>query len=121
MSYNHTVKFFETKQNFTYVSDGPRDTWAIHKEDGPFRGDCEDFAMTLAYRIFKGFWAPLFQGKFSLYQVDHRGVGHMVLKIDGTWYDNIMKNPLDTLPLEYTNIKKINPFMVLLNYYIWRR
>lgn len=122
MSYDHTVKFFETKQNFTYVSDGKKDTWTLYKEKGPFSGDCEDFAITLAYRMFKGFWWPLLRGKFSLFFVLYNGGGHMVLKVDDTWYDNIMKNPTQgNLPKEYQVVKRHSVFSTVINFFLWKR
>ena len=44
----------EVVENFTYVSDsdqfGKREAWYIMKEK-PYKGDCEDFALTILYNI----------------------------------------------------------------------
>lgn len=45
----------QTARDFTYGSDietaGQREHWRVHTAPGPFAGDCEDFALTLLYRI----------------------------------------------------------------------
>lgn len=45
----------QTAADFTYRSDrdtvGKVEDWRVIKWDGPFEGDCEDFALTLLYRI----------------------------------------------------------------------
>ena len=47
-----TRMFEKTRHNdFTYVADPTGcDRWKVHKELNAFHGDCDDFAMTFAYR-----------------------------------------------------------------------
>ena len=120
-----TRMFEKTRhKDFTYVADpAGRDRWKVHKELDAFHGDCDDFAMTFAYRAMgRRFWVPLFKGEFELYHVDYKGTGHMICCINGTWYDNIMKEPTPAGKLSgnYTNFKRLHPFIVLLNYFTWK-
>ena len=43
-----------TNKNFTYVSDpnnGEKDKWTVRDNRKPFQGDCEDYALAVAYEI----------------------------------------------------------------------
>ena len=119
-----TTLFIKTKGDFTYSPDGKKDKWKIHKEKGAFSGDCDDFALTFAYRLFsKSFWLPLLLGKFEIYHVDYNSVGHMIVLYNKVWYDNIMPLPTEVgfLPYNYGNFKKLNPFVMFVNYFFWKR
>ena len=74
-------------RDFTYVADPKyRDRWKVHKELDAFHGDCDDFAVTFAYRAMgRRFWVPLFKGELELYYVDYKGNGHMICCINDTW------------------------------------
>lgn len=111
--------FTKTKNQFTYTSDGKKDKWKVFTGSGGFSGDCDDFAMCLGYRFFNAFWVPLFLGRFSLFHVEYRGVGHMMLYCDGYWYDNIMKEPTPAGKLSgnYTRFRRLHPLLVFMGYF----
>ena len=116
--------FRKTKSNFTYVSDGPnKDKWKIFRGPEKFSGDCDDFAMALGYRFFNAFWLPLFLRRFKIFHVKYKGVGHMMLYCNGYWYDNIMQEPIKAgmLPTDYKDFVHYAPWVVLINYVIWKR
>ena len=114
--------FRKTKDQFTYKSDGKKDKWKVFTGNWNFSGDCDDFAMCLGYRFFNAFWVPLFLGKFDLFHVKYNGVGHMMLYCDSYWYDNIMKEPTPAGKLSgnYTHFRRLHPFVVLVNYFLWK-
>ena len=85
--------------DFKYVRDsdqyGKRDAWYIMKE-APWDGDCEDYALTLLYRL-SGYshtkmWISLLTRKSKLCFCTVRGTGHAVLKYKGEYVDNIQKS-----------------------------
>jgi len=77
---------------FEYKSE-QGDQWRILKQDsdGLFRGDCEDFALSVLYYViaekslFK-FW-ELLATRAKIHYVDNNG-GHAVLQFDGKYIDN---------------------------------
>lgn len=80
----------QTKRDFTYVSDENRDRWHLGPLEGPFRGDCEEFALTLLLRIAGAesvMFAMLAQGDARIERVlSDRGNGHAVLWLKGWGY-----------------------------------
>lgn len=81
-------------RDFTYASDGKLDTWSLHRTNSTFTGDCEDFALALAWRL-----ADYSLSRFILDQLLCRtviwqtktpaGVGHAMLWHRGAgWADN---------------------------------
>ena len=90
-------------REFSYSSDGFLDSWKIHSRrgaDGRIRGDCEDFALTLAWRLAGESWFRLLWHLLSLKSViwhvtsvqkdGSRGGGHVALWHRGSgWADNI--------------------------------
>lgn len=88
----------QTEKDFTYKPDGKVDFWQVHKKDGPFVGDCEDFALTLLYRLsgksmFK-FWLNLITFRAVLWHCKTKsGSGHLILWYKGGhWADNTMRS-----------------------------
>lgn len=81
--------------DFTYRADDAGDCWRILSRSGPVAGDCEDFALTLAYRLAGGsrrrlFWHLLTRKSVIWYCVTTTGGGHAVLWHRGAgWADNI--------------------------------
>lgn len=83
------------RQDFTYSADGALDAWEIHSRPGPVVGDCEDFALTLAWRLARCSWWRFLLHLVTLKSViwhttSTGGVGHAVLWHRGAgWADNI--------------------------------
>jgi hypothetical protein len=83
--------------HFNYIPDEGFDDWRIHKEYTWFSGDCEDFALTLLYRLsgmsmLKFWWNVLTLQAVFWYVIAPTGQGHAVLWYKGKWADNTMKN-----------------------------
>lgn len=82
-------------RGFTYRADGALDTWRIHKGPGPVVGDCEDFALALAWRLAGSSWLRFLWHLISCKSVIWHceligGVGHAVLWHRGAgWADNV--------------------------------
>ena len=103
----------EVVENFTYVSDsdqfGKRGAWYIMKEK-PYRGDCEDFALTILYnicnrKIFVMMMSILIGRSKICYTKSPRDGGHAVLRHRGLYTDNWQKEWLtkqDYLDKGYT-------------------
>ena len=89
----------EVVENFTYVSDsdqfGKREAWYIMKVK-PYRGDCEDFALTILYnicnrKIFVMMMSILIgRSKICFTKSPNEG-GHAVLRHRGLYTDNWQK------------------------------
>ncbi|QBR35416.1 GNAT family N-acetyltransferase [Leisingera sp. NJS201] len=83
------------RRDFTYSADGVLDAWEIHRRPGPVTGDCEDFALALAWRLAGCRWPPflwhLLTCKSVVWHTTSRaGIGHAVLWHRGAgWADNI--------------------------------
>ncbi|WP_439523160.1 hypothetical protein [Marivita sp.] len=85
---------YRIRQDFRYVSDDKRDRWVIGPFEGPFEGDCEDFALTLLMRIADSeaiMWVMLAKGDARIEHVlSDRGNGHAVLWVkDAGYVDSI--------------------------------
>ena len=103
----------EVVENFTYVSDsdqfGKREAWYIMKEK-PYRGDCEDFALTILYnicnrKIFVMMMSILIGRSKICFTKSPRDGGHAVLRHRGVYTDNWQKEWLtkqDYLDKGYT-------------------
>jgi len=94
-------------EQFEYKSDGKLDTWRIMTpdEDGKYRGDCDDFAVTALY-ISTGslikFWYELIFGSAKVHMVTTAsGGGHAVLEYKGVYIDNWT---LAWVPREYMEV-----------------
>lgn len=81
--------------NYEYKYD-TGDTWSILKpdDDGKYRGDCEDFALTVLWILcdqsWLKFWFKLILGNAKLCYVNNNG-GHAVLKVGNEYIDNWTK------------------------------
>lgn len=87
--------------HFVYTADGWADKWVI----GRLTGDCEDFALTVLYRLHGNSKArvvkALLTGKARIIRTEARkGVGHAVLEYRGYYIDNIGKRWLERFPYE---------------------
>ncbi len=91
-------------RDFTYRADGALDAWALHRRPGPFEGDCEDFALALAWRLAGRSWRRflwhLVSGKSALwYCTSTAGGGHAVLVHKGAgWADNMTPDWAERTP-----------------------
>lgn len=84
--------------NFEYEYDkdmyGRRECWRI-MYNLPYKGDCEDYALTYLYEVSgrshaKMLW-NLFIGKAKICFCKVKGEGHAVLRWKGQYLDNIQK------------------------------
>ena len=87
----------QTEKDFFYKPDPKFDVWKIHRNAGTFSGDCEDFALTLLYRLSNNslyeFWFNLLTFRAVLWFCKSpSGEGHLVLWYRGNWADNTMKS-----------------------------
>ena len=80
---------------FSYHSDGAFDAWRVPSHLGPVRGDCEEFALALAFRLAGRSW-PRFLWHLATFKsviwqcTTAQGVGHAALWHRGAgWADNI--------------------------------
>lgn len=98
-------------KNFQYVSDkenyGFKEHWTELPES--FKGDCEDYALTL-YNRFGG----------DLYYCKFKGAGHCILKLPcGRWIDNIQRRRVSRSHLED------NGYVIKYKYYwfirLWKK
>ena len=95
----------ELHKRFTYVTDknqyGKREAWYIMKPDPlakefpVFKGDCEDFSLTVLYQLCAGKWTKFWWYIFS-YKAQIRYCylhtpdrGHAVLQLGDVYLDNI--------------------------------
>jgi hypothetical protein len=85
-------------QDFTYRADVKGDCWRVLPGSGPVFGDCEDFALSLGFRLAGGswwrfLWHLLIRRSVIWYCRTSKGGGHAVLWHHGTgWADNIFPN-----------------------------
>lgn len=86
----------ELRADFTYRADTGRDRWRVLRGRDGVIGDCEDFALTLAWRLagqsWLRFWWHLFTLKSVVWYSKTVGSGtaHAVLFHRGVgWADNI--------------------------------
>ena len=88
---------------YTYVYDknqyDSRDAWYVMRPKAPlnhdYRGDCEDFSLTLLFHIsdnsWRKFWWNLVSRKAKICFCEVRGGGHAVLRYEGMYADNIQQ------------------------------
>jgi predicted transglutaminase-like cysteine proteinase len=117
---NFDLKDFN--KHFTYVSDGRRrDRWHIMKRK-PYRGDCEDYALTVLYNL-KGrsllrMFLSLIKRQSRIRHCKVNGNGHATLKYKGKYIDNGYKRWVkkDTMKKNGYKFHKIHylPYVVLL-------
>jgi len=76
-------------KQFKYEPDGI-DSYHILKEGGA--GDCDDFAVTVAYLLSGGilkFWLDVWTFRITFHRVKTSNGTHLVLKYKGMYIDNI--------------------------------
>ena len=97
-----------TNKNFTYRSDpkeGKQDMWTVHDNRKPFQGDCEDYALALAYEI-SGYnklalVKNILTGKLKMWYCHTGNNGHAVLEYKNQFAECIYKKWItskDALP-----------------------
>lgn len=82
---------------------GRREYWNIMQEkNGPLVGDCEDYSLTLLWYLegksYWNFWKALFTRKAQIWFCLVNGNGHAILKYNGKWIDNGVKQWVDGFP-----------------------
>lgn len=82
--------------DFEYRADGALDAWRVPARRGPVRGDCEEFALALAFRLAGRSWLRFvwhlvtFQTVIWHCAARGSGRGHVALWHRGAgWADNI--------------------------------
>ena len=87
----------EVAGQFDYEADRLRlfDSWhVLTEQQGRYRGDCEDFALTVFWRladgnIWKFLWNVLITHQYRIYRVrDRNGDSHAVGCFRDQWFDN---------------------------------
>lgn len=87
-------------KNYIYTADGTLDNWQVLEEvDGKYKGDCEDYCLTLQAKV-EGF------ENIELYYCKYNGEGHCIGKLDDLWIDCGLQRLVATLPPLYTDIRK---------------
>ena len=104
--------FKALKADFIYTSE-EIDYWKLWPKEGLIKDDCDGFSLNLVLRHFGSFWKPILTGKAKLYHCKYYGVGHMVVKIEGQYCDNITGTPFVRIPVGYTGFKEYGPLTVL--------
>ncbi|MDK3072779.1 hypothetical protein QO034_06625 [Sedimentitalea sp. JM2-8] len=88
----------DLRRRFVPAGD-PNNIWRLMRQNdrGEYHGDCEDFAIRLAYDLgggtWCGFWRDLIRGRTRIwYALDRwNGGGHAVLWHEGAgWADNLI-------------------------------
>ena len=87
-------------QNYIYTSDGTLDSWTVIEPiEGKYKGDCEDYCLTLQARV-EGF------KDLELYYCKYNGQGHCIGKLGDKWIDCGFQRLVSTLSPLYTNVRK---------------
>ena len=90
----------QLNSRYVYTADGTLDSWQVLEEvDGKYKGDCEDYCLTLQAKV-EGF------EKLELYYCKYNGVVHCVGKLGDKWIDCGLQRLVATLPPLYTDIRK---------------
>lgn len=93
-----TLKEFNIK--YIYTADGTLDSWTVIKPiEGKYKGDCEDYCLTLQAKV-EGF------EKLELYYCKYNGEGHCIGKQNGKWIDCGLQSLVESLPTQYTDLRK---------------
>ena len=87
---SNALKIIELNKHFVYTPDRG-DRWHIMKRK-PYKGDCEDYALTVLYNI-KGrsiirMFLSLIKRQSKIKHCKVNGNGHAVLKYKGKYIDN---------------------------------
>lgn len=90
----------KTLKSFKYEVD-KRNSWTLMEP--PYRGDCEDWALTLAWIHSGGwarFWIRVLTFRYVFWFVKFRGEGHVVIWIRGEgWFDNRLQRSCSSAEL----------------------
>jgi len=95
-----TLTDFNTLYNYKHDPDG-RDMWRVIKPvEEVYRGDCEDYALSVLYYVVCKessikFWWMLFTFSAEICGCDTRNGGHAVLRAGGMYIDNWTKEWVD--------------------------
>lgn len=106
------MKLEDFNKKYKYTSDislyGRVEYWTVMDEvDGLYRGDCEDYILTLKERV-EDF------DDLELYFCRIDEVGHCIGKLDGKWIDCNFKELRDNLPSNYNSVRKLNIFQIFI-------
>ena len=94
------LKDFNTLYNYKYDPDG-RDLWRVIKPvEEVYRGDCEDYALSVLYYVvckesWLKFWWMLFTFSAEICGCDTKNGGHAVLRVGSMYIDNWTKEWVD--------------------------
>ena len=102
----------ELKARFRYRKDRTLDSWRILPNSGIVYGDCDDFAMTMAYslsnRSLVTMWWNIITFKHVVWLAKTNGGAHAMLHVRGAgWLDNIQPQLFTTMPEGY---RKLVPY-----------
>lgn len=115
----------ELTRNWTYKADGKRGRWKIL--DKPYKGDCEDFALTALYLLsdksMVTFWKALLKGDAAIVTCKSpKGNRHAILRYGKQYTDNWFewrKQPWGTeehfTSNGYADLKEYSAFTVARN------
>ena len=114
----------ELNSKFIYTED-KFDKWTIMKGDGPFKGDCEDYALTHIWMESGKNWFSFFKTillmKYVLWFCKLTDGGfHMVVSHKGQFVDNRLRAYTSELPKTYKLIFPLIP-PVFLVFFLLKR
>lgn len=99
------LKDFNTLYNYKYDPDG-RDLWRVIKPvEEVYRGDCEDYALSVLYYVvckesWLKFWWMLFTFSAEICGCKTEAGGHAVLRVGNMYIDNWTKEWVDRAHME---------------------
>ena len=92
-----TLTNFNSLYDYKYDPEG-RGVWFVIKlnDKGMYRGDCEDYALSVLYYVvckesWLKFWGMLFTFSAELCGCETKNGGHAVLRVGGMYIDNWSK------------------------------
>lgn len=111
--------FYEVRNSFVWTADEETeiewldgtikiaDQWKYMEPDqnGVYRGDCEDFCLTIDKIIKERLNIPLSERKLT-YCVTETGEGHMILEVQGQVFDNRQRKLTTLKKLKSAGYKK---------------
>jgi predicted transglutaminase-like cysteine proteinase len=112
----------ELNSKFVYQADGRVDIWRILHGEGPWKGDCEDYSLTLMWllsdkSVIKFLWHILTFKYLMWYVIMSNGEGHAIVKIDGMYYDNVQKKATSAEELKQKGYRFIFPMIFPIVYF----
>lgn len=102
-------------KRFRYTADGVVDRWTFLSDRNGWRGDCEDYALTLSWLVSGSVWKFIwnlitFQHLFWFVVLPNRTT-HMIVKIDGSYYDNIQQRAFSSAELDKFGYQLVFPMI----------